>query len=239
MKKIGIVGGMGPESTLYYYRMLIDLCRENKDLVGNRPEIIIYSVKGRARSESTPLENNKTGGSDGVLSVVQSLYQAGADFGIIACNTAHRFFDDIRAKSPMPLLSIVEETCNEVDRQGLKKVGLLGSAITMSSNFYPDVFSKRNITIVVPKEDEQTYINNKLFSEVVKGIMLDDVRKGFLKIAQRMMAEESIEGLILGCTEMPLLINKADGEELGIPFFDTSRIHVQSALRYCLSEETQ
>ena len=239
MKKIGIVGGLGPQTTLYYYRMLIDLGRENKDSGGNYPVIIIYSLESRGMPESTPLENNKAGGGTArLVSAVQSLYQAGADFGLIACNTAHRFFDDIRAKSPMPLLSIVEETCNEVDRQGLKKVGLLGSAITMSSNFYQDVFSKRNISIAVPKEDEQTYINSKLFSEVIAGIMSGDVRKGFLKIAQRMRAEESIEGLILGCTDIPLLMKKADEEELGIPFFNTSRIHVQSALRYWLSEET-
>jgi len=233
MKKIGIVGGMGPESTLYYYRMLIDLSREEKGL--ERPVIIIYSVQPRGTVQSIPQEENKAGVTDRVISAVQSLYQAGADFGIIACNTAHRNFSDTRAKSPMPLLSIVEETCKEVGRQGLKRVGLIGSLITMSSSFYQDVFSERNISIVVPAGDEQIFIDEKVFGELVQGIMLDDTRNEFLEITRRMIAEESIEGLILGCTEIPLLLNKSNEEEFGIPFFDTSRIHVQSAFRYCLS----
>jgi len=233
MKKIGIVGGLGPESTLYYYRMLIDLSREEKGL--ERPVIIIYSMKPLSTGQTIPLEKNKAGVTDGLVSAVQSLYQAGADFGMIACNTAHRNFSDIRAKSPIPLLSIVEETCEEVDRQGVKRVGLLGSLITMSSNFYQDVFSKRNISVVVPGEDEQTFVDEKVFGEITQGIMLDDTRNEFLKITRTMVAEESIEGLILGCTELPLLINKSNEEELGIPLFDTSRIHVESALRYCLT----
>lgn len=232
MKKIGIIGGLGPESTLYYYRTLIDLCRENKDLGGNYPEIIIYSLN----SGKMPQSSSWTERTAYLVAALESLYQAGADFGLIACNTAHRLFEDIEAKSPIPLLSIVEETCDVVARRGLKKVGLFGGSTTMKSHFYQDVFSKRNISILVPRENEQAYIGEKVFNELVLGIMLDGTRNEFLKIAQRMVDEDSIQGLILGCTEIPLLLTKDYEKEVGIPFFDTSRIHVQSALRYCLLE---
>ena len=236
MRKIGIVGGLGPESTLYYYRMLIDLSRENQAFAGNMPEIIIYSVSmGQTNSETSSPQNSKTRVAKKISSVIQSLHKAGADFVIIACNTAHRNIDYFRAASPIPILSIVEETCRAVDKLGFKRVGLLGNAITASEDFYPDVFSRRNITLVVPNEDEQDYIHSRLFGEAANSIGSAEVQNQFQKIARRMKSEEAIEGLVLGCTEIPLIMSKANEKELGIPFFDTSRIHVQSALKYCLS----
>jgi aspartate racemase len=232
MKKIGIVGGLGPEATLYYYRVLIDLCHENKDLGKNYPEIIIYSLNLEECCQMMEL-GNWGQLTTKLLTALQSLYQAGADFGLIAANTPHMVFGDVKAKSPIPLLSIVEETCNAVAERGLSKVGLIGTLVTMQSHFYRDVFNKHNISIVVPEEDEQAYIYSKIGSELGLGVMLDETRKNFLKITQRMIDQEAIQGLILGCTEIPLLLTK---EELGIPFFDTSKIHAQSALRYCLSE---
>lgn len=231
MKKIGIVGGLGPEATLYYYRVLIDLCHQRQGEEEMYPEIIIYSLnleKCRGLMQS----DNWLELADTLAAAFQSLQKAGADFGLIAANTPHKVFENVEAKSPIPLLSIVEETCEVVARHGLTKVGLLGTLFTMQSHFYQDVFSKRNISIVVPKEDEQAYIHNKIVSELGVGIMLDETRGGFLKIAQRMIDEESIQGLILGCTEIPLLLTK---EELGMPFFDTSKIHAEAAFRYCLS----
>jgi len=232
VKKIGIVGGLGPEATLYYYRVLIDLCHENKDLGANYPEIIIYSLNLEECRQMMEL-GNWGQLTTKLLAALQSLYRAGADFGLIAANTPHMVFEDVEAKSLIPLLSIVEETCNAITERGLSKVGLIGTLITMQANFYRDVFNKGNISIVVPKEDEQAYIYNKIASELGLGIMLDETRNNFLKIAQRMIDQESIQGLILGCTEIPLLLTK---EELGIPFFDTSKIHAQNALKYCLSE---
>ena len=138
----------------------------------------------------------------------------------------------IKGKSPIPLLSIVEETCKAVQKKGVRKVGLVGTEITMQSDFYRKVFNMKNITISVPRDDEQAYIMEKIRSELSVGIILEETRTGFLDIAKRMMKDDSIEGLILGCTEIPLLLTE---ETLGIPFFDTSRIHAESALRYSLS----
>jgi len=232
MKRIGIVGGLGPEATLYYYRILTDLCYDNKDLGRNLPEIIIYSLNLEECRAIMEL-GNWAELTAKLLGAFQSLYKAGADFGLIAANTPHMVFDDIKARSPIPLLSIVEQTCKVVARHGLKNVGLLGTRITMQSAFYRDVFSKHNISLAVPQKDEQNFIYEKIVSELGVGIMLEETRNRFLDITQRMIEEESIQGLILGCTEIPLLLTKG---ELGIPFFDTSKIHAQSALSYCMSD---
>jgi aspartate racemase len=232
MKRMGIIGGLGPEATLYYYRVIIDLCYENKDLEGNYPEIIIYSLNLEECRHSME-KGNWPELSTKLVEACQSLSRAGAEFGLIAANTPHMVFDHVKEKSPIPLLSIVEETSEEVVRHGLRKVGLIGTLITMQSHFYEDVFRRRNISIAVPREDEQTYIYEKIRSELGVGIMLAETRGRFLQIAQRMKEEDAIQGLILGCTEIPLLLTR---EELGIPFFDTSKIHAQSALRYSVAK---
>ncbi|MFC1998937.1 aspartate/glutamate racemase family protein [Chloroflexota bacterium] len=231
MKKIGIVGGLGPESTLYYYRMLIDLSRDNSDFMGNLPEIIIYSM-----NQADVLRLRGSGNKSELIAkqvaAIESLYRAGADFGLISCNACHVVFDEIQVESPMPLISIVNETCKEVVKHKISKVGLFGILGTMKAHFYQDKFKEHNISVVVPREKEQVYLHTKLRSELSLGIISNDTREGYFQIVKRMVVEESIQGLILGCTEMPLLLKKVDEEKAGIPFFDTSRIHVQSALRY-------
>ena len=233
MKVIGIVGGLGPEASLYYYRVLIDLAHKAQRTKYPEIEMVIYNVNQEETGAKLFTAGKWKEHADRLVDAIQRLYRAGAEFAIIACNTSHTVFDEVKARSPLPLLSIVEETCKEVERRGLTKVGLFGSPDTVQGHFYPDVFSKRNILIVIPKPEEQAYIGGKVREELVLGIMRDETRKGFLEIAQRMIDEESIQGLILGCTEIPLLLTK---EELGIPFFDTSRIHAESAFRYALSE---
>lgn len=224
MKRIGIVGGLGPEASLYYYRILIDLAHETLGGI-KYLEIVIYNL---------PLNLYQRGAPKALYEATQCLYRAGANFAIIACNDAHVDFDALKARSPILLLSIVEETCKAVAELGLTKVGLFGNQLTMQGHFYQNVFSKKNISIVVPKAKDQAYINSKIEEELVFGITQDETRKGFLEITQRMVDEESIQGLILGCTEIPLLLGK---EKFLIPFFDTSRIHAESAFRYSLTGE--
>lgn len=234
MKRIGIVGGIGPEASLYYYRLLIELSRRTQSSGRKYPEIemLIYNL-----NQNECINMFDSGRwvecTAKLVNAIQGLYRGGADFALIACNTAHVVFDDVKAKSPIPLLSIVEEACKAVEKLRLAKVGLFGSRITMQGHFYQDVFRKNNISIVVPREEEQVYIHSKNREEIVLGILRDETRAGFLEIARRMIEEESIQGLIIACTEMPLLLTK---DELGIPFFDTSKIHAQSAFRYSLSE---
>lgn len=246
MRVIGIVGGMGPEASLYYYRLLIDINREAQKTMNPNVGWIIYNANPRASGpnrQPAPVEMQTISGSapprrrmfespDRLLYAIECLQRARADFAIIACNTAHTIFNEVSARSALPLLSIVEETYKEVQRRGLRKVGLFGSQVTMEGTFYQEVFNHHNIPIVIPNPEERAYIDGKVFGELVPGIIRSETRKEFLRIAQRMIDEESIEGLILGCTEIPLLLTK---DELGIPFLDTSRIHAESAFSYALT----
>ena len=228
MKRIGIIGGLGPESTIYYYRTLIDLSLEKQGARNkSEVEVLIYNLN-HAECADILVNCRWPDLANIIVDAAERLYRAGADFAIIACNTAHLVFDDVAVKSPIPLISIVEETCEAVAKLGLVKVGLLGSIMTMESQLYQNVFNKKNIAIVVPNKEERVYIQNKIRWELAVGIMQDEARKGFLEIAQRMVEKESIQGLILGCTEIPLLLTK---EEFGIPFFNTSKIHAESAFR--------
>ena len=234
MKTVGIIGGLGPEASLYYYRTLIDLSRvatKHPDRQCTEIEIILYNLNQCEYGSKLFDSGRWAEFTAKCVDATQRLQRAGADFAIIACNTAHFVFNDVKTMSPIPLISIVEETCNAVAKSGLTKVGLFGGPVTMKGHFYQDVFSKRNISVVVPKVQDQNYIASKIFREVAVGIIRDETHTGLLEIARRMIGEESIQGLILGCTELPLILTKGD---LGIPFFDTSKIHAESAFRYSL-----
>ncbi|KPK64672.1 aspartate racemase [candidate division WOR_3 bacterium SM23_42] len=226
MKKIGIVGGLGPEATVDYYREIIDSYRKQSH--GDAPEIIIYSLN----LQDFPAIREREKIAKWLAGALESLDKAGADFAVLSANTPHIVFDELESLSPIPLLSIVEETCRVVKGMHLKKVGLMGTKVTMSANFYQRIFSREDITLVVPTSKEQDYINKKLFSEILYNRIIEETHRGLLAIVKRMIDEDAIEGLVLGCTELPLILTK---DEFGIPFFNTTRIHAESAVRYCLS----
>jgi aspartate racemase len=171
--------------------------------------------------------------TDYLLGEVQKLARAGADFGFLASNTPHIVFNEIQRRSPIPLISIVEATCKAAQALGLKKVGLFGTRFTMQKSFYADVFSKAGIRLVVPEPDEQTYIHDKYMNELVNGIVLPETREGLLRIVSRMKEEQGIEGVILGGTELSLILKEAQYK--GIPFLDTTKIHVERVVAEMLS----
>ena len=230
MKKIGMIGGIGPESTVDYYQRIIRLYQQkvNED---EYPEIIISSIN---MTNMLKMLSDKDWNSltELLTEAVVSLYQAGADFGFMASNTPHIVFEKVQKASPIPLVSIVEAARKEADGRSLKKVGLLGTLFTMQSNYYQDEFNKSNIAIVTPNDEEQQYIQRKLFSEIEKGIFLEDTRNGLLKIIQRLMKDELIDGVILGCTELPLILTT---DEYGIPFLNTTESHVNQIIENMLS----
>lgn len=229
MVKIGMIGGLGPQSTLDYYRLLIEThSHEAGD--GSNPEIIIYSMDMNSVLDLVAQEQWDAL-VDLLLDGIEVLQRAGADFGFISANTPHMVFDRVSELSPIPLLSIVEETCRHIRRSGLRKVGLLGTKFTMSSDFYQKACRKDGVQLFVPDEDEQDYIHDKLMTEIELGVFLDETRNGLLGIVRRMIEEDSIEGIILGCTELPLILTK---DELGIPFLNTTQIHVEGIIRHYL-----
>lgn len=233
MKKIGIVGGLGPESTIDYYRIIIHSSLEK--MKGSTPEIIINSLDLKKFSNMMKdFDKEKDKVINYLLEAVNSLNRAGADFALIASNTPHIVFDEVVEKSPIPMISIVEETLKVAEKKGIKRIGLFGTKFTMQSVFYQKVFLRKEIEVIVPKEVEQNYINYKLYDELTFGKIVEETKKGFLTIAKRMIDDDSVEGLILGCTEIPLLLTEE--KYSGIPFLNTSKIHAESSLQYCLGE---
>jgi aspartate racemase len=230
LKKIGLIGGIGPESTIDYYKEIISAFNTHyKDLA--YPEIFIYSAN---LNELMKIVEAKAWSQliTWLLEKIHVLHRAGAEFAAIASNTPHIVFNEISSKSPIPLLSIVEETCKKAQKMKLKKIGLMGTKLTMESNFYKEQFISKGISIVVPKDKEQQLIHHKLFSEIELGIIREETRDKFLAIMKRMVIENKIDSLILGCTELPLILKDSCH---GIPFLNTTAIHCKSIVTYCTS----
>lgn len=230
MKKIGIIGGIGPESTLDYYRGIIDAFRNHADGL-HAPEIIIYSANLAELLgilEAKDLEAL----AEWLLFRLAALYRAGAEFAVIASNTPHVVFDEVARRSPLPMLSIVEATCREAERLGLKRPGLMGTQFTMAADFFFKPFHARGMSLVVPSSEEQQFIHGKLFSEIELGIIKDATRQDLLAIVEKMIARDAIDSLILGCTELPLIL---DREAFGIPFLNTAAIHVSGIVEAAMA----
>lgn len=231
MKKIGIVGGLGPESTIDYYKGVINAFRQrHSGLTG--PEIVIYSADVTKLLE---LVEDKEWDNlvDWLSDRVNALHNAGAEFAVIGSNTPHIVFDEVKSRSPIPMLSIVEETCRKAKGLDLKKLGLIGTMFTMQSDFIQKPFLENGMSVIVPKRESQQIIHDKLFSEIEVGIIKNSTREDLLSIVKQMVDEDSIDALILGCTELPLILDK---DEYGIPFLNTTAIHIDSIVRYCVGE---
>ena len=222
MKVAGIIGGLGPEATIEYDRLIIAGWRERRN-DGSYPPMIINSID-LTRMRLLIEANAMAGLTSYLVEEVKRLGRAGADFAALAAHTPHIVFDEIRRRSPIPLVSIVEATCDDVQSRGLKRVGLFGTRFTMQGHFYPDVFSRAGITLFVPTDDEQMWIHDKYMGELVLGNFRPDTREELLNIADRLIERHGIEGLILGGTELPLILR--DPVHHGIPLLDTTRIHV-------------
>ena len=230
MKTAGIVGGIGPESTIEYYRQIISLYRERK-ADGGYPQIVINSIN-MTRMLDMIAAGQLAEVTMYLIAELKKLADAGADFGLLASNTPHIVFDEIRTGSPIPMISIVEETCKKARSLGLTNAGLFGTKFTMQGPTYTRVFSKHGINIIVPNPDDQNYIHEKYMSEFVNGIIRDETKSRLLQILGSLKEGQDIEGLILGGTELPLILQ--DTDDPGIPFLDTTRIHVEAVVDWLL-----
>ncbi len=231
MKKIGLIGGLGPEATVDYYKKIINAFSvDNNDLI--YPEIIVYSVN---MSEFIGLMKQKKYQLATLLLLekLEALKKAGADFAAITANTPHLLFDELEKKLTLQLISIVEATCNEAINKNLKRPGLFGTGFTMDASFYPDVFKKNGMEVIVPNHTEKLVINQKLFSEIELGIFKDETRNLLIDIIQKMVHEQQIDSIILGCTEFPLILKEQ--EYCGIPVLNTTQIHVNKIVETCLN----
>ena len=223
MKTAGIIAGLGPETTVDYYRMIIAGYRERQGGKGY-PHLVINSLdvdKGIAMLDAGRLDEL----ADYLVSGFELLERAGCDFGLMAANTPHIVFEEVQRRSKLPLLSIVRATADKARSLGLKKVGLFGTGFTMRASFYPEEFERTGIALVTPTESERDFIHKKYIGELLKNQFLPETRDGILRIAQRLEAEDGIEALVLAGTELPLLLR---GSDASVTFLDTTVIHVEA-----------
>ena len=226
MKTLGIIGGIGPESTIDYYRLLLATYRERMG-DGTALSVIINSIDMH-KMLGMIAAGNRPQVTDYLIAELQRLERAGADLALIAANTPHIVFDEISRRTTIPLVSIVEAACDAALNLNLSKLGLFGTKFTMQGKFYAEVFSRKSIALVIPNADEQDYIHEKYMTELGNGIFLPETRQKLLAVAQALKTRDQIDGLILAGTELPLILR--DCNELGIPVLDTTRIHVQAAI---------
>jgi aspartate racemase len=231
MKTLGIIGGIAPPSTVDYYRQLTSRYRA-ADPGGSYPSILINSIDGE-RFLPMVAGGDRRQLVEYLLTELGRLARGGADLGLFASNTPHLVFDEVALESPIPLISIVEETAIVAEAQGLRKVGLLGARFTMEADFYPLVFARRGITVVVPEADDRSYVHDRYFAELVEGSLLDETRAGISAVIDRMKVRDDIQAVILGGTELPLLFR--DGTPPTVPMLDTTSIHVEAAITRLLS----
>ena len=231
MKTLGIIGGLGPESTIDYYGKIIALYRQ-RTRDGSYPQFIINSINLKKGLDFMDA-NNLAGMADYLVEEIGKLILAGATFGLISANTPHIVFDEVASRSSIPLISIVEATCTAAKAKKLKRLALFGTRYTMQATFYPKVFSREGIELLLPGPDDQTYIHDKYLNELVSGKFLPATRAGLLAIVDRLKTSSDIDGVILAGTELPLILR--DSEHKGIPLLDTTEIHCEAAVTEMLS----
>lgn len=227
MKKLGLVGGMGPESTIPYYH---DIVYGVQKKVGHFPALTIESVDVFKVLELCKNEEYKEL-LNYLMDAISHLAASGADFAALSANTPHIIFDELQERSPIPLVSILESTCEEVKRRHISKVGLLGTIFTMDKDFFKNPFIRNQIEIITPNYDEKKFVNEKISNELELGIVKDKTRAEFIKIINRMKNEDKIQAIVLGCTELPLLFKGIDPP---VECLDTMQIHIQTLVNMIL-----
>jgi aspartate racemase len=229
-KKIGILGGMSPESTVEYYQTITRTYVERFGDYGY-PEIIIYSVSFQPYVD-WPNQDRWDLVAQGLSEAAQKLEAAGADLIVIATNTMHLVFDRVQANVGVPMLSLLDAVGDAILARGIGTVGLLGTRFTMEKSFYQDALTRKGISILVPDAQDREFVNAVIYDELVAGQVRAESRAGYVAIVEK-LARRGAEGIVLGCTEIPLLIGEDD---VGMPLFDTTVIHAEAALNYALEE---
>lgn len=229
MKTIGLIGGLTWLSTLDYYRLLNEMV--NQQLGGvEAGQIIVYSVNfGEIKVLTEAGQWDEI--AKQISGVAKKLEQAGADCILIGANTMHKIADEVQAAVAIPVIHIAEEVAASIKAKGLSRVALLGTKYTMQLDFYKNKLAVKGISTIIPNEAEIEVINSAIYTEMGKGIFTSDTKAKFLGIIQRLISDGA-EGIILGCTEIPILVKQ---EDCTVPVFDTTRIHSQAAVRFALN----
>jgi aspartate racemase len=222
---VGLVGGLGPESTIDYYRRI--LAEYAKVDPGASPSILIDSLDVQRGLEL--VANDHPGLIEYLMESIDRLTRAGVDFIAITANTAHIVFDELAERSRVPLLSIVETCADEAERLGVKRPMLLGTRFTMEARFYHEIFARRGMQVVSPTAAERLRVHERYVGELLKGDFRDTTRNEILALVERLRRDERVDCVILGGTELPLLL-KTDRVD-GLPTLDTTALHVAGIVR--------
>jgi aspartate racemase len=222
MAIVGLIGGLGPESTIDYYRRIIEAWKRHDET--SSPSLVIDSLD--VQRGLSLVASDRPGLTKYLFGSVRRLAGAGVDFIALTANTGHIVFDELAARSPVPMLSIVEVCADEAKRRGLERLGLLGTRFTMEAGFYPAVFAKRGMGIVPPPEAERLAVHERYVGQLLKGDFRDETRQWMVALIGRLRDQERIDGIILGGTELPLLLR---AETIaGLPTLDTTALHVDA-----------
>jgi aspartate racemase len=226
MRKIGILGGMAYPSTIAYYRGILEGYK--KITSGEEyPQFFINSLNITEMLRYVA-DKNYEKLTDFLYAGIKQLESAGSDYIAIASNTPHIVADDLIKKTSVPIISIVEETCKHAKENNLNRVLLTGTIFTMKETFYQRAFAKYNIECIVPDDNEKNTIQNIIFPDLENGVINEKDKKIFLELCSKIIAVKNIDGIILGCTELPLLVKASD---FNIPVLDTMEIHINSILQ--------
>ena len=228
MKTIGLIGGMSWESTSLYYQIINEYIQHKKGGLYSA-KCILYSVNFEEISSM-----QKTGQwqkcGEILGNIAKNLETAGADFITICTNTMHKVVPDIQKYINIPIIHIAEATYNKIKEAGIKNIGLLGTKYTMKEDFYKNILIDKGLNVIIPEDDEVEFINNVIFNELCKGDIKAESKRKFLEIVDRLKLKGA-EGVILGCTEIVMLISQKD---IDIKVFDTTQIHAETAAELSL-----
>lgn len=233
MKTIGLIGGTGWVSTLEYYRLINE--ETNKQLGGhNAARCILYSFNYADINECN-LREDHSGVYKLVLDASIKLKKASADFIVLCANTLHQYVEQLNEEVKLPIIHIADATAVEIKKQKLSTIGLLGTKFTMEMDFYTKRLSDAGIKSLVPDKSERLFIHNSIMTELLKEEFKPETKKRFLEIIID-LEQKGAEGIVLGCTEIPLLINQADTH---LPVFNTLKIHAKAAVDFALNDSKQ
>lgn len=226
MKKIGLVGGIGPASTVEYYLGIIKKCRIEQR--GNvYPEIVIDSVN-MLQHDKALAENDYDKLAHYLLHSLSNLKAAGAELAAITANTEHIVWNMAHSKFPLPVISIVEATIREIKRKGFKNVLVFGTMFTLKSRLYENALNNQGITAIIPSGNDISTIDSLIYPNMENGIIIPADKQKLVKMAEKYISEKNADSILLGCTELPLAITYCD---VSVPILNTTEIHINEIYR--------
>ena len=230
MKTIGMIGGMSWESSIEYYRIVNQTVREKLGGLHSAKSIMV-SVEF-AEIEALQHQNRWDELAAKMIEAARSLERGGADFVIICTNTMHKLYDGVQNKIKIPMLNIADATAEKIKADGIDKIALLGTRFTMEEDFYKGrLVDKYGLDVIIPSPEQMEIVHRVIYDELCAGIIKTDSKQRYAEIIQYLVAEGA-EGVILGCTEIGLLVKQADSP---VPLYDTTEIHARAAVEYALS----